>query len=180
MSRTCSHCGEPLPTDAIAITKYCSRKCKDAAGYLRNGDKARATQAVYRKQNLERRAASDLARRLADPEKSKARHRANYAADPTAYKSGRDKRRSLVSASADYRHVSFAEWTSLLNRHGGGCAYCGSKDKIEMDHVVPLSKGGRHAIGNLLPACFSCNRSKRARFLSEWKLHQRKQAALVA
>ncbi|WP_306317623.1 MULTISPECIES: HNH endonuclease [unclassified Streptomyces] len=38
-----------------------------------------------------------------------------------------------------------------------------------MDHVIPLSKGGRHAIGNLMPACMPCNMSKSASFLSVWR-----------
>lgn len=48
------------------------------------------------------------------------------------------------------------------------CAYCGSTKDITVDHVVPLSRGGKHQQDNLAPACFSCNSSKGARTLDEW------------
>lgn len=39
-----------------------------------------------------------------------------------------------------------------------------------MDHVIPLARGGRHGIGNVLPACQPCNSSKGARLLAEWNV----------
>jgi 5-methylcytosine-specific restriction endonuclease McrA len=49
------------------------------------------------------------------------------------------------------------------------CFACGSKENITMDHKVPISRGGSHGIGNLLSLCKSCNSSKGARTLVEWK-----------
>lgn len=49
------------------------------------------------------------------------------------------------------------------------CAYCGSDENIEVDHIVPLSRGGEHVPENLAPACQRCNRSKHNKLLSEWK-----------
>ena len=49
------------------------------------------------------------------------------------------------------------------------CFYCGSSNKITIDHVVPISRGGTHGIGNLVPACAFCNGSKNSKFLIEWK-----------
>lgn len=41
---------------------------------------------------------------------------------------------------------------------GRACAYCGTTEKeLTMDHVVPLSAGGDHTLGNIVPACLSCN-----------------------
>ncbi|MEU4427510.1 HNH endonuclease [Actinoplanes sp. NPDC024001] len=37
-----------------------------------------------------------------------------------------------------------------------------------MDHVIPVALGGRHAIGNLAPACRGCNNSKNDDLLIEW------------
>lgn len=50
------------------------------------------------------------------------------------------------------------------------CTYCGNKDNITMDHVIPLVRGGTHSVGNLVPACLRCNSSKSGRLISEWKL----------
>ena len=50
------------------------------------------------------------------------------------------------------------------------CRYCGERGKkLECDHVVPVSKGGGHDDENLVTACFSCNRSKRDKLISEWR-----------
>jgi len=63
--------------------------------------------------------------------------------------------------------VTVKELNKLYN---SSCFYCGSIKKIEMDHVVPLSRGGSHGIGNLVPACSKCNLSKGSKYLSEWRL----------
>jgi 5-methylcytosine-specific restriction endonuclease McrA len=44
------------------------------------------------------------------------------------------------------------------------CYLCGQIAK-GIDHIIPLSKGGNHSIGNLAPCCISCNRKKHANFL---------------
>ena len=48
------------------------------------------------------------------------------------------------------------------------CAYCGATENITIDHIIPLSRGGKHEAKNLAPACYSCNSSKCNRLLSEW------------
>ena len=43
------------------------------------------------------------------------------------------------------------------------CAYCDRELRfVEMtaDHVIPLSRGGRDEIGNVVTACAPCNREK--------------------
>lgn len=67
--------------------------------------------------------------------------------------------------------ITRADLEALVRRHQGLCAYCEDAPATDIDHVVPLSRGGRHAIGNLLPACGRCNRSKGAKTLMEWRLH---------
>ena len=54
------------------------------------------------------------------------------------------------------------------------CIYCGSTIKIEIDHIIPVSRGGRNALGNLAPACLKCNRSKSDLFVMEWKKRETK------
>lgn len=65
--------------------------------------------------------------------------------------------------------ISESDWLRLVNRYDGRCAYCTSDDPLTVDHVVPLSRGGRHTIGNVLPACRSCNSAKQDKFLVEWR-----------
>lgn len=54
------------------------------------------------------------------------------------------------------------------------CVYCGTLSGITADHIIPLSRGGRHSIGNLTSACSKCNSSKGSKTITEWKLLSRK------
>ncbi len=58
----------------------------------------------------------------------------------------------------------------IIAKTKGKCAYCGKKRrKMHMDHIIPISKGGRHIIDNLILACAKCNLSKHAKLLKDWK-----------
>ena len=52
------------------------------------------------------------------------------------------------------------EWEQMQKDYNYFCAYCGQKKKLTMDHIVPISKGGRHIGDNIVPACLSCNSQK--------------------
>lgn len=49
------------------------------------------------------------------------------------------------------------------------CASCGSDENIHIDHIIPVSRGGRHSIGNLQALCASCNINKSDLLLVEWR-----------
>jgi 5-methylcytosine-specific restriction endonuclease McrA len=47
----------------------------------------------------------------------------------------------------------------------GLCQYCQQKfppSELTMDHVVPLSQGGRSVKGNIVPCCKACNIAKKS------------------
>lgn len=50
----------------------------------------------------------------------------------------------------------------------GPCKACGSSDDLEVDHIIPLSRGGWDTIDNLQPLCFRCNRSKATQTMDEF------------
>jgi hypothetical protein len=51
-----------------------------------------------------------------------------------------------------------------------GCTYCGDRlVPLQVEHRRPLSRGGSNARDNLVAACVSCNMSKRALLLHEWR-----------
>lgn len=65
-------------------------------------------------------------------------------------------------------------WQSLrlqvFARDGYRCVYCGvAVERPDCDHVVPVFRGGKDEISNLVTACGACNRSKGARAVDEWR-----------
>ncbi len=54
----------------------------------------------------------------------------------------------------------------------GICNYCGRKfpqSELTMDHIVPLSRGGRSERINIVPACKECNNKKKYLLPVEWE-----------
>ena len=48
------------------------------------------------------------------------------------------------------------------------CNYCGSADKLALDHIFPQKLGGKDDAENLIFACRTCNSSKGKKDLMEW------------
>jgi DNA-directed RNA polymerase subunit RPC12/RpoP len=51
---------------------------------------------------------------------------------------------------------------------GLNCNYCGSSDKLSLDHIFPQNYGGRDTGDNLIYACKTCNSSKGKKDLMQW------------
>lgn len=67
-----------------------------------------------------------------------------------------------------------------LERDAFTCVYCGAKApdvRLEVDHVVPKSRGGKDVLENLATSCSVCNQSKKARRLPEAVLERVQEAA---
>lgn len=64
--------------------------------------------------------------------------------------------------------VTREEWLAVVLAWGSRCAYCQVTDKpLTIDHVIPVSKGGRHEVSNIVPACKCCNDRKNDLVLSD-------------
>lgn len=48
----------------------------------------------------------------------------------------------------------------VFERDGGSCQKCGSRSDLQLDHVIPVSKGGGNAAQNIQLLCGDCNRKK--------------------
>ena len=80
------------------------------------------------------------------------------------------KRRALKYANTlPDEMLTRGQWLAILAEANGHCAYCGKEAKLTLDHVIPLSKGGKHSKDNAVAACAHCNSSKGNRTLAEWK-----------
>lgn len=90
----------------------------------------------------------------------------------SAYNSvGQDETKSKTenSLSSDFAIpqrdvISIRKRFFVLKRDEFGCVLCGRSGrgvKLEVDHRVPISKGGSDSLDNLQTLCFECNRGKR-------------------
>jgi 5-methylcytosine-specific restriction endonuclease McrA len=78
-----------------------------------------------------------------------------------------------VEINADKKHISREKskarelrksqwWKNEIAK--GICHYCGkifSPAELTMDHVVPISRGGKSTKGNIVPCCKNCNNQKK-------------------
>ena len=71
------------------------------------------------------------------------------------------------------------EWKNIseivFKRDNYTCFYCGRSDcKMEIDHLLPVSRSGGDDISNLVTSCRRCNAQKHDKTLNEfieWKKH---------
>ena len=52
---------------------------------------------------------------------------------------------------------------NIMRRDNFTCMYCGSKNDLTIDHVLPKSRGGKDVWENLTTACEKCNVKKGSR-----------------
>lgn len=48
----------------------------------------------------------------------------------------------------------------IYERDGERCVHCGSTRNLEIDHIIPVSKGGKSIPSNLQTLCHKCNLEK--------------------
>ena len=187
MTKCCGICGVTKPVSDFhsrpgasdGLRNQCKR-CRATQrheSYLTN-----RTQALVSAQSWSR----------ANPEKRKASHRKYYEANkaainaaakiwaknnPEKYKLGianwRKRNRCRVNISLEryrdkkYQNVTtltYSDWLQILDYFNGRCAYClGRFSVLELEHLIPVSKGGGTTIENIVPACRSCNARKHNR-----------------
>lgn len=139
----CAHCSGTFEASRSDAI-YCSSYCSKRS---------------YYSVNRERLVAAAVQWAIDNPERMRVRRRA---------------RRALKRNNPGSVGVQLRDWSRLVVRYRNRCAYCNeSAETLHMDHVIPLALGGRHAIGNVIPACPSCNHSKQDKLLAEWR-HRRK------
>jgi 5-methylcytosine-specific restriction endonuclease McrA len=153
-----------------------------------NRKKAAAYQEAYRKSHLKEARERWYRWRAKNPEKAKALDKRAY---EKGKKIPRVRKQRLLNSRKHYQknkirwrayeHVrrlrehkdcadlvyTAKEWNAAVDARfklfGNRCAKCGSKKLLEVDHVVPLARGGSHLPENIQPLCRRCNRSKGAR-----------------
>lgn len=73
------------------------------------------------------------------------------------------RRHKARKATAPINDFTAAQWQAMKEHYGHKCVYCERvMERLEQDHIIPLSKGGSHTLLNIVPACRSCNARKSA------------------
>lgn len=88
-----------------------------------------------------------------------AQYDAQYAKDhPEKNRVKHHRRRARLANAPGFMPMD--GWNITLGFYGARCAQCGSKKKLTLDHVVPLSWGGENSLRNSQVLCLSHNCSK--------------------
>lgn len=162
-----SWCRECLRADGREY-QHERRKNPDVKEAEREYDKARKATPEYKQR------ARELAViRMQIPEVRAARRLYSHQYERTTER--RLKRRVRSARSRAIRlaapgHYTKADVEQMFRLQKGRCWYCGCKltGKYEIDHRIPISRGGTNWPNNLCIACFACNRSKRNKLPHEW------------
>jgi len=117
--------------------------------------------------------------------REQAKHRARWQhMTDTSYRlyhRAKSKARKVAQRGGAPLHLSPAQLWRRWCDFDQCCAYCGASGDLEVEHVVPISKGGEHHLGNIVPACHRCNSNKRSKdawswykaqpFYEDWRWH---------
>lgn len=137
-----------------------------------NRDKVNAVGRKNYAKNLERSRANrrERVRRwyANNPEKARAAAKSYSLKHPEAKRLSENKRRAKKLGNGVFAILP-KEINKLLS---SDCNNCGTNKSITLDHIIPISRGGRHSIGNLQSLCRSCNSSKNSKTIMEWRINE--------
>lgn len=98
------------------------------------------------------------------------RHHWNYAMSMSyrLYHRSKSKRRKAQERGSTALMLTPDQLWRRWVQFGHACAYCGAGGDLQVEHVIPISKGGEHHLGNIVPACQRCNFSKGKADAEQW------------
>jgi len=75
------------------------------------------------------------------------------------------KAEATIDDEGGYRRQAIPERVrhEVWRRDQGRCVDCGSRERLEYDHIVPVSRGGSNTARNIELRCEPCNRRKAAK-----------------
>ncbi len=133
-----------------------------------NAEKVRADKRAWREANKDKINAQKREWNKLNKDKVREINQRSYAKNPALFINNAMKRYAKFK-EVEQKLVTKRDIARLQKM---SCIYCQSKERIEIDHIQPIERNGRHSIGNLAPACMACNRSKSDLFVMQWRIRE--------
>lgn len=186
VKRSAKHAANPQPArDRVKAWRLANpdkRRAADKRYRERHPEAAKRRAARHVERHPERRSELKRKRRKANPDKIRAAERLTYARNAEYYrlksKIKSQKRRLKVTEVGG--SFTQADIDLQLKSQRGKCWYCGKpfennllragKPRVgyDIEHRIPLDRGGTNDPGNIVLACPSCNCSKGTKLPHEW------------
>lgn len=144
-------------------------KTRKATYYKANKESTQLVRATYYKANKDKIAVTNTKWVRNNLDKSRSYKSKWKKANPELVNASTSRRRAR-KLNAPGNGITGKQWKEIINSTNGICVYCQkSFEKLTLDHVIPLDRGGAHDVSNAVAACGKCNSSKGSKLLSEWK-----------
>lgn len=172
--KTCSGCGQAKDREEFSF----NRKSKDGRQCVCRVC-ANERFKRWRSENIDEARRASRERYHASPEKFIARVKRYAQENPHVNRAARQRwkerhpekhkaaafntgARRRAKTAVGVKLAELSAWEAKQKKH---CYWCGAKclRDYEIDHYVPLSKGGEHKLSNLVISCGPCNRKKCAK-----------------
>lgn len=145
-----------------SLSKYSS------ARYAQNKEVISQTRSQRRKENLTHFKKLERASYQRNKEQKRLQAKKHLRLNYEAALERSHKRRARLRNAKTFK-ISKKETKQLYK---SACSFCGSKQSINLDHIIPISRGGSHGIGNLQPLCDNCNSTKYNKTIMEWRMYR--------
>jgi 5-methylcytosine-specific restriction endonuclease McrA len=147
-------------------------QAQDKRWRLANRDSLFQQKRAYRAKTLAYRSAKWQTYYAANKQRLHSNKRVYRAANPEKAKGWvriASARRRAHEVNAEGMHT-LNDIKAQYKAQKGKCYYCKKRvgDTYEVDHVVPISRGGSDGPENIVIACFACNRAKHDKLPHEW------------
>ncbi len=163
--------GRRRPSAAQGTPEHCRQLERRRAQYAEDPSPHVERTKAYYLRNAEKVKAKERARPAEAKRAAQKRHRdTNKALYAARFKewcnANRDKvraynaQRRAREMGAEGFHTA-TDRRALLERYDYRCGKCGSRESPQIDHIVPLAKGGTNWPANLQVLCKSCNCQKK-------------------
>lgn len=166
----CKHCGDPFSSKRERA--HCSNKCEHAARYAANPVSVAPSSRIC-----------TVCQKAFSPSEAASMQSRICSPDCVEQAANTHRRVNRLARKAKQRAVTVepVDPIKVFQRDGWRCRLCGVKtpqakrgsytdDAPELDHIIPLSKGGDHSYRNTQCACRRCNGSKSDRPMGQMLL----------